>query len=275
MNLKHHMKTTILLLLFVSVYSFSFSQELSSLDRRLFVAVSSYDLNEAQAKALLAQGANINAINGDMGGETFLINDIKSYKEPKFIKFLLDNGADPNIKDASGKTALAWAQQYNIGRKKDGKDILQMLMTAMKIQPQTATATTPNNPVPNNQPQQTGKTKVAKSKSGPPSFAEVKQTIETSFTTVYESHFFGVKNTVSFEWTGGATIGGIQAVRSAPAPCYPVKLKVRVTITDPRDGNTSVVDRGQGAKIGGYSKNEVFCFYRNGLGEWEYGTYEQ
>ncbi|MDB5200490.1 MAG: hypothetical protein JWO92_2453 [Chitinophagaceae bacterium] len=275
------MKTIILLFVSVLFYAVSFSQELSSLDRKLFVAVSSYDLNEAQAKALLAQGANINAVNGAMGGETFLINDIKSFKEPKFIKFLLDNGADPNIKDASGKTALAYAQQYNIGRNKDGRDIIQMLMTAMKMKPQTndanndQTVTTKTKvTVKNDQQQQTEKIK-AKSKTGPPSAAEIKQTMENSFTGIYQNHFFGVKNTVTFEWTGGITVGGIQNVRSAPASCYPVKLKVKVTATDPRDGNTSISDRGQGAKIGGYLKNEIFCFYRNGFGEWEYGTYEQ
>jgi hypothetical protein len=268
------MKIAVLLFVFTLSSSLLFSQELSKLDRRLFVSISGYDLNEAEAKALLAQGANINAVNGAMGGETFLINDIKSFKEPKFIKFLLDNGADPNIKDASGRTALSWAQQYNIGRNKDGKEILQMLMTAMKIKPETAITPNPKTPAGNNQQQQTGKTKAA-SKTGPPSAAEVKQTIEKSFTGIYQNHFFGVQNKVTFEWTGGVTIGGIQTVRSAPAACYPVKLKVRVTATDPRDGNTSVSDRGQGAKIGGYLKNEVFCFYRNGFGEWEYGTYEQ
>lgn len=272
------MKTIILLFVFVLFYAVSFSQELSSLDRQLFVSVSGYDLNEGQAKALLAKGANINAVNGAIGGETFLINDIKSFKEPKFIKFLLDNGADPNIKDESGKTALDYAQQYNIGRKKDGRDIIQMLMTAMKMKPQTNNANnnqTINVPVRNNQQQQTVKTKVPTSKSGPPSAAEVKQAIEKSFTDQYQNHFFGVKNNVTFEWTGAVTVGGIQNVASAPASCYPVKLKLKVTVTDPRDGNTSISDRGQGAKIGGYLKNEIFCFYRDGFGEWAYGTYVQ
>jgi len=269
------MKATLLLFASLLSYAISFGQELSSLDRRLFVAVSGYDINEADAKTLIAKGANINAINGAMGGETFLINDIKSFKEPKFIKFLLDNGADPNIKDESGKTALDWAQQYNFGRKKDGREIIQMLMTAMKMKPPTAATPKQNNPAANDQQEQPVKTKVAKSKTGPPSVGEVKQAMETSFASIYQNHFFGVKNTVSFEWTGGVIIGGIQSVPSAPSACYPVKLKVKVTITDPRDGNTSVVSRGQGAKIGGYSKNEVFCLYRNGLGEWEYGTYEQ
>jgi len=250
-------------------------QELSTLDRRLFVAVSGYDINEAEAKTLIGKGANINAINGAMGGETFLINDIKSFKEPKFIKFLLDNGADPNIKDESGKTALDWANQYNFGRKRDGKKILAMLMTAMKIKQDAPANNNQETPIRNEQPQQTVKTKVPTSKTGPPSAAEVKQAMEASFTGIYQNHFFGVQNKVTFEWTGAITVGGKQSVPSAPSACYPVKLKVRVTATDPRDGNTSVSDRGQGAKIGGYLKNEIFCFYRDGFGEWAYGTYQQ
>jgi hypothetical protein len=272
---KVSLKTITLLLAVMFLNSNVFSQELSGLDRKLFVAVSSYDLNETYAKSLIDQGANINAVNGSLGGETFLIYDIKGYKEPKFIKFLLDNGADPNIKDESGKTALQWAQQYNIGRKKDGRDILEMLMKAMNM-----TTTTPKNnnqgtTAAKNQQQQTTVIPKAKSKVGPPSAAEIKQTLERSFTSAYENHFFGVKNTVSFEWTGGITIGKMQTIASAPSSCYPAKLKVKVTITDPRDGNTSVSDRGQNARIGGFSKNEIFCFYRNGFGEWEYGTYEQ
>ena len=272
------MKLVMLVAFFALIGSHCYSQELSKLDRQLFVAVSSDDLNEADAKKLLAKGANINAINGQMGGETFLITDIKSYKEPKFIKFLLDNGADPNIKDESGKTALDWALQYNFGRKRDGKEIIKMLQTAMKMAP---AADEINNKTPaavvkttttNNRP--TTKPK-AVSKTGPPSAAEVKQTIENSFTGIYQSHFFGVKNKVTFEWSGGIAIGRIQTTRAVQEACYPVKLRVRVTAEDPRDGNTSVSDRGQDAKIGGVMKNETFCFYRNGLGEWEYGIYEQ
>jgi hypothetical protein len=46
-------------------------------------------------------------------------------------------------------------------------------------------------------------------------------------------------------------------------------------MTDPRDGKTSSVKRGLNAEIGGYHKTEIFCFFKNGFGEWEFGTYEQ
>jgi hypothetical protein len=106
---------------------------------------------------------------------------------------------------------------------------------------------------------------------GPPTEAEVKATIEKTFTTDYESHFFGVKNKVTFEWVGGVVVGQPQGRQRFPAiSCYPVKLNVKVTATDPRDGKSLTVPRGTEAKIGGYSKKEIFCFYRNGFGEWEF-----
>jgi hypothetical protein len=216
-----------------------------------------------------------------MGGETMLITAIKGFKDAKVIKFLLDNGADPSIKDESGKTALEWARQYNIGRDRNGREILKLLegtaaQSAQKpaaktdkpvAAPKQGTTTKPITPDSNvtiaNKPRRS---------VGPPSAEEVKETMEKSFTGIYESHFYGVKNKVTFEWVGPITVGAIQTVRAAPKPCYPVKLKVNVTAEDPRDGNTSVVTRGLDSTAGNY-KEEIFCFYRDGFGEWAYGTY--
>jgi hypothetical protein len=263
-------------------------QDLSNKDRRLSVAVVGFEFNEAAAKDALADGADINAKNGAMKGETLLIAAIKGFKEPKVIKFLLDNGADPNLKDESGRTALSYARQYNIGRNQAGREILKMLEAA------TGQAATPaaGNDGSNVKPatgakqgtpttaQTTETTAAAKPKtprrgSGPPTVDEVKETMEKSFTGIYQNHFFGVKNEVTFEWFGPISIGALQSIPSAPKPCYPVKLKVTVTAKDPRDGNTSRVARGQEANIGGFLKNELFCFYRDGFGEWDYGTYER
>ncbi len=88
----------------------------------------------------------------------------------------------------------------------------------------------------------------------------------------YIRHFFGVDNKVAFEWTGGITVGNLQTVRSAPKPCYPAKLQVSVTAEDPRDGNTSTVVRGMNATTDNY-REEIFCFYRDGFGEWAFGVY--
>jgi hypothetical protein len=257
----------------------SFAQ-MTDVDRRLHVALLGFELNEAAAKDALAAGANVNVKNEAMNGETMLITAIKGFKDVKVVRFLLDNGADPAIKDESGKTALNWAQQYNIGRDRNGREILKLLEGAT-IQPAEQSATKTDKPVVS--PKQDATTKTAPATTtattkkprrsvGPPTTEEVKETMEKSFTGIYESHFYGVKNKVTFEWVGAITVGGLQTVRAAPKACYPVKLKIIVTAEDPRDGNTSTVTRGLGSTAGNY-KEEIFCFYRDGFGEWAYGTY--
>ncbi len=251
-------------------------------NRDLMGAVNGYELNAAAAKDALERGADINWKNDAMGGETILIMEIKSFQKPEAIKFLLENGADPNIKDDAGRTALSWARQ-RLSNNRAGREIIALLEAATG-QKAAATKTpsttpdarteTPDKPAPS-KTTATATTKKPRRTGGAPSVEEVKETIEKSFTGIYQNHFFGVKNEVTFEWSGAITIGAIQTVRSAPKPCYPVKLKVKVTAEDPRDGNRSTVARGQEANIGGFLKNEIFCFYRDGLGEWAYGTYEK
>jgi hypothetical protein len=238
-------------------------------NRRLYVAVIGYELNEAAARDALAAGASINWKNDAMNGETMLITAIKGFHDVKVVKFLLDNGADPAIEDESGKTALDWARQYNIGRNRNGREILQLLegKTAKPTQQPVAKTDKPAAPT-----TQAATPRQPRRSAGPPTAGEVRETIEKSFTGIYESHFYGVKNKVTFEWVGQITVGAQQAVRAAPKPCYPVKLKVIVTAEDPRDGNTSVVTRGLDSTAGNY-KEEIFCFYRDGFGEWAYGTY--
>lgn len=257
----------------------------SDATRRLLVATSGgFEFNEAAAKDALAAGADINWKNDAMDGETMLISAIKSYKEAKVIKFLLDNGADAGIKDDTGKTALEWARQRNIGRDRNGREIIAMLEAAAG---QTTATTTPKT-TPVAKPEKTNKpapSKPAPSKPAPanttgkprrtggaPTDGEIKEAIEQKFTNDYIRHFFGIDNKVTFEWTGGITVGALQSVRSAPKPCYPVKLQVSVTAEDPRDGNTSTVVRGMNATTGNY-REEIFCFYRDGFGEWAFGVY--
>jgi hypothetical protein len=268
--------------------SYSSAQDLSPKDRRLNVAVLGFDLNEAAAKNALAEGANINAVNGALNGETMLITAIKGFKDPETIKFLLANGADANIQDESGRTALSWATQYNIGKNRNGRDILKMLQdatgqgaanTAKPADPtpvETTRAATPRT-VPPRAGQGNAPAPVATPRraNGPPTADEIKAALEKSFTKVYENHFFGVRNKVTFEWIGGIAVGAPETRGRIPTACYPAKLNVKVTAEDPRDGNQSTVARGTDARIGGYSKTEIFCFSRNGFGEWEYVTYEQ
>jgi hypothetical protein len=259
-------------------------------NRRLDVAVNGFEMNQAAAKLALSKGADINYKNEAMGGETMLISAIKGFKEPKVIKFLIDNGASPSIKDNSGKTALEWAHQYNIGRDNNGRQILSYLTgntkdaswgaTRPPAQQQTIATRQPaaqQRPVAPPPPTKQATTSTGRSKTaaGGPSINEIKQVVEKTLTKDYDHHFFGVTNKVNFEWLGGITVGQQERRLRLAVLCYPVKLNVKVTATDPRDGNKSTVARGTEADIAGYHKTEIFCFYKNGFGQWEYGTYEQ
>lgn len=68
------------------------------------------DKNLDAVNILLAAGANPNA--SSYFGETPLISAAKD-NNGKIVKALLLAGADPSIKDKSGKTAKDWAEQYN------------------------------------------------------------------------------------------------------------------------------------------------------------------
>lgn len=278
MKTKHLFPPPVMLLLIILLFvphAKVWAQE--DLNRRLNVAVNGFELDEAAAKKALANGADINQKNEAMGDETLLITAIKGFKEAKVIKFLLDNGANPNIRDHSGKTALDWAEQYRIGKDNNGREILKLLGSRSD---KTATA---QNGSTKPLPKQTGTpanrpTTVAvqnKTVTGGPSINQIRQTLEKNLTTAYENHFYGVKNRVTFEWIGGIMVGQPERRLRLAQLCYPVKLNVKVTATDPRDGNTSTVFRGTEAEIAGYRKTEIFCFFKNGFGEWEYGTYEQ
>lgn len=267
----------------------SISAQMRDVDRRLNVAVVGFELNEAAAKDALADGANINARNEAMNGETMLITAIKGFKEPKVIKFLLDNGAEPSIKDESGRTALSYARQYNIGKNQAGREIIKMLEDATQKPAGTGAGASKQVPGENNRANnstvdaplksENGRTEPATTRrkprkgNGPLTAEDVQAVLEESLTAEYQNHAYGVKNKVTFEWAGPITIGAAELRPQARGRCYPVKLRVKVTAVDPRDGKTSTVERGIQANIGGYLKKEIFCFFRNGFGEWEYGTY--
>jgi hypothetical protein len=181
---------------------------------------------------------------------------------------------------------------YKIDSNRNGREIIALLTGATnKNQPRAATkpaaakkaaSTKKATPVKRAAPTRTTSTRKSatatarklRRTSGPPTAAEVRKTLEKSFTTVYQNHFFGVKNKVTFQWIGSISVGSPETRLRTASSCYPVKLRVKVTAEDPRDGNISTVERGTNAEIGGYRKMEIFCFYRNGFGEWDYGTYE-
>jgi hypothetical protein len=272
MQTKSFFHSVVVLLMTLLIVPHSKLLAQGNVNKKLDIAVNGFDFNEANAKKAIADGADINQKNDAMGGETLLITAIKGFKEAKVIKFLLDNGADKTIKDNSGKTALDWAEQYKIGKNNNGREILKLLGSGT-VTPATTQNKSNNTPPKQDRPVTT--TTQDKTTPGGPSANEIRKALEKSLTKIYEDHFYGVKNKVAFEWTGGISVGQPENRLRLAQRCYPVKLQLKVTITDPRDGNTSTVARGTEAVIGGYHKTEIFCFFKNGFGEWEYGTYEQ
>jgi len=245
-------------------------------DRELNVAVNGFSLNEPAAKNALARGGDINQVDDAMGGETMLITAVKGFKDPNVFRFLIENGADTKIKDRTGKTALDWALQYNYGRNNNGREILKLLGNAPapgntnnnnNNHNNTANQNTTNNATANN----AGPNRTTR---GGPSIADIKRAVEKHLTSSYENHFYGVKNEVSFEWSGGIIVGQPENRLYPTRSCYPVKLNVKATIVDPRDGNTTTISRGTNALIGGFRRSEIFCFFKNGFGDWDLGTYE-
>src|SRR5665647_475407 len=190
--------TIVLLLLTFLIVPHTKLRAQNDVNRKLNVAVNGFEFNEAAAKKALADGADINQKNDAMGDETLLITAVKGFKELKVIKFLIDSGADPKLKDNSGKTALDWAEQYNIGKNTNGREILKLL-GSQAVKP----ATTQNNPAKQTPKQYTPPpvtpattTTQNKTMQGGPSINEIKQIVEKTLTKDNENHFFGVKNQV-------------------------------------------------------------------------------
>ena len=119
-------------------------------DRRLFVALTNYSWNPAPADAALARGADVNARNEAMNDETLLILAIKGRVAPEVVKWLVDHGADPGMRDRSGKSALDWAHQYHIDRQPDGSRIMALLggrsSAVTRPQAQATRSTQPGTP---------------------------------------------------------------------------------------------------------------------------------
>jgi hypothetical protein len=202
-QLHHRFTIVFFFILFISSPANTlFAQQ--DVNRKLNNAVNGFGFDEAAAKSALANGANINWKNEALGGETLLIVAIKGFKESKVVKFLVDNGADPHMKDNSGKSALDWAEQYHIEKDNNGREILKLLGSKQGYPAKTGTV------------QQTKQTTVPKTSPvtssnatppGGPAISDVQLVVQKKFTTDYEDHFFGVKNHVTFEWSGGIVVG--------------------------------------------------------------------
>jgi hypothetical protein len=123
--------------------AFAQPTEMSKVDRRLLVAVAGFDFNEREAQAALAAGANVNRRNDAMDSDTPLIAVIRQFKGPPAIKWLLAHGADPSLTNAKGKTALAYAQQYNFVKTPEGRETLALLGDANTQAPPPERPATP------------------------------------------------------------------------------------------------------------------------------------
>lgn len=96
-------------------------------DRRLFIALTDYFWKPGPSDAALAAGADVNARNEAMNDETLLILAIKGMVAPEVIQWMVEHGANPSLRDRSGKSALDWAHQYHLDRRPDGARILALL----------------------------------------------------------------------------------------------------------------------------------------------------
>ena len=74
-----------------------------NVDENLFYA--SEDGNLAEIRAAIRGGANLNANNGT---NTALMMAAR-YGHNEAVKLLLESGADPNVTNSAGDTALRWA----------------------------------------------------------------------------------------------------------------------------------------------------------------------
>jgi hypothetical protein len=257
---------TILIIISSSISAYS----QTAATRRLYVATAGgFELNEPAANDALKAGADINWQNDAMSGETMLISAIKGFKEAKLIKYLLDHGADASLKDDSGKTALEWAHQYNIGRNRNGKEILSLLEAAgqEEAKPEVETEE-PAKRAPADA-NRTPKTAVQRRRGDKPTEGEIKQMIEQKMTSIYEDHYWGEKNKVEFEWLAPIKIGGQDTKGNIPVSCWVVNIELKVTFTKQSTGETNWVRRG----INGKPVKEGFCIWINAYDEWDYLTY--
>ena len=70
---------------------------------------------------MIDRGANVNSIENTHGFSPLIIAVNNNF--PNIVKFLMEKGADPNIKDKKGETAIVWA------KKRGQKNMIEILST--------------------------------------------------------------------------------------------------------------------------------------------------
>ncbi len=90
-------------------------------DRMLRDAMSGYYINEAQARHALAAGADVNQRVPNADNATLLIDKVRQGADASVIRWLLQNGANPSLRDARGRTAASYASALS------GPDVAALL----------------------------------------------------------------------------------------------------------------------------------------------------
>jgi len=103
--------------------------QMTSVDRRLLVAMVCGNNVEA-AEDALQSGANINHRNEAMDQDTLLIAAVRQYCAPEIIKWLLEHGADPKLRNDEGRTALSYVLEWNSSANPHKAPIVKMLKEA-------------------------------------------------------------------------------------------------------------------------------------------------
>lgn len=120
--------------------------QLSSIDRRLLVAVTSYTFDERAALDALAAGADINGRNAAMDNDTVLIAAIRQFRDTPVIQWLLDHRANPALANNLGRNAASYFRQYHMDKTASGRAVLARLegAAASTATPPALTAASPN-----------------------------------------------------------------------------------------------------------------------------------
>lgn len=69
------------------------------------------------AKLLIGAGIPVDKAHKFSGATPLIVSCIAENVEPRTVKLLLDNGADPAVVDSHGKTALDYAVEYDFKEK--------------------------------------------------------------------------------------------------------------------------------------------------------------
>jgi hypothetical protein len=101
----------------------------------------------------------------------------------------------------------------------------------------------------------------------PPTVAEIKATMEEKLTDAHGRDY----DKVEFQWVGDIKIGSLEKRGDPTRFCYPAKLNVDVIRYYKGEIYGKPIRRGTQNK----DFNEVFCFFKDGFGDWDFVLYFQ